>query len=194
MPFTRPASLSDDEVYAVTAYVLYLNELVEDDFVLSQQNLAELRLPNEANFVADQRPDVHNKRCMKNCRDPKSIVIKSQAPQYVPEPTAVAGQAQASAGLEVYQRSCALCHDNGIGGAPTPGDTSDWSARIGQGADTLYAHAIDGFQGGSGMMPAKGGFMQLSEHLNTRKMPRSGWSKWRQLGSNLTPAFIHPGD
>jgi cytochrome c len=163
MPFTRPASLSDDEVYAVTAYVLYLNELVEDDFVLDQQNLADIRLPNEANFVADPRPDVHNKRCMKNCRDPKSIVIKSEAPQYVPEPTAMAVQAQASAGLEVYQRSCALCHDSGIGGAPTLGDTSDWSVRIGQGADTLYAHAINGFQGGSGMMPAKGGFMQLSD-------------------------------
>ena len=163
MPFTRPASLSDDEVYALTAYVLYLNELVEDDFVLSQQNLAELRLPNEENFVADQRPDVHNTRCMKNCRDPGSIMIKSQAPQYVPEPTVVAARAQASAGLEVYQRSCALCHDNGIGGAPTPADTSDWSVRIGQGADTLYAHAINGFQGGSGMMPAKGGFMQLSD-------------------------------
>jgi cytochrome c5 len=163
MPYTRPESLSDDEVYAVTAYILYLNELVEDDFVLSQQNLADLRLPNEANFVADQRPDVHNKRCMKKCRDPGSIVIKSQAPRYVPEQAAVNAPARASAGLEIYQRNCALCHDNGTGGAPTRGDTSDWSVRIGQGAGILYAHAINGFQGESGMMPAKGGFMQLSD-------------------------------
>ena len=163
MPFARPASLSDDEVYAVTAYVLYLNELVEDDFVLSQQNLTDIHLPNEANFIADQRPDVRNKRCMKKCRDPQAIVIKSQAPQYVPQPIALVARPQASAGLEVYQRSCALCHDNGTGGAPTLGDTSDWSARIGQGVDTLYAHAISGFQGGSGMMPAKGGYMQLSD-------------------------------
>jgi cytochrome c5 len=163
MPFARPESLGDDEVYAVTAYVLYLNELVEDDFVLSQQNLAGIRLPNEANFVADQRPDVHNSRCMKNCRDSKSIVITSAAPLYVPEPAVVDVPAHASAGLAVYQRSCALCHDTGIGGAPTPGDAADWSVRIGQGADTLYAHAVNGFQGGAGAMPAKGGFMQLSD-------------------------------
>ncbi len=169
MPFTRPESLTDDEVYAVTAYVLYLNELVEDDFVLTQQNLVDVRLPNEANFVPDPRPDVHNKRCMKNCRDARSITIKSQAPQYVPEPAVAPGFSSAgsspvsSAGKNVYTQSCALCHDSGIGGAPVVGNADDWSERVAAGASTLYTHAIDGFQGEAGMMPPKGGFGQLSD-------------------------------
>jgi cytochrome c len=43
MPFTQPESLSDDEVYAITAYVLHLNDIVDYDFVLTQDNLTEIR-------------------------------------------------------------------------------------------------------------------------------------------------------
>ena len=166
MPFARPESLSDDEVYAVTAYVLYLNELVEDDFVLSQQNLAEMRLPNEANFTDEQRPDVNNTRCMKDCRDPAAIKIISQAPQYeAPVVTRVNAPVESASapGQDTYEQSCALCHDNGVGGAPVAGNAGDWAARIAAGTDTLYAHAIEGFQGSAGVMPAKGGFIQLSD-------------------------------
>jgi len=166
MPFTRPESLSNDEVYALTAYVLYLNDLVEDDLVLNRENLADIRLPNEANFFPEQRPDVHNKRCMKNCRDPASIVIKSEAPAYVPEPVTALGDAVSaslSKGKESYQSSCALCHDNGVGGAPEIGDVANWAERANQGMETLYSHAINGFQGDSGTMPPRGGFVQLSD-------------------------------
>lgn len=84
MPFTLPESLSNDEVYALTAYVLYLNDLVEDDFVLTQQNLTSIRLPNEENFIPDARPDVVNKHCMKNCKNPADIKITSEGPAFVP--------------------------------------------------------------------------------------------------------------
>ena len=83
MPFAQPESLSDDEVYAVTAYVLYLNDLVEDDFELTRENLSSIRLPNEGSFIPDQRPDVSNKHCMKNCKDPADISITSSAPVYL---------------------------------------------------------------------------------------------------------------
>ncbi len=165
MPFQRPESLSDDEVYAVTAYVLYLNDLVEDDFVLSQDNLASIELPNAGNFIPEQRPDVKNKRCMKNCRDPEKIEILSEAPLYVPEGSlkVAAADAGPTEGQKVYQRSCGLCHDQGIAGAPALGDAADWSRRLEQGIDLVYDHAINGFQGSVGMMPAKGGFVQLSD-------------------------------
>ncbi len=161
MPFTRPESLSNDEVYAVTAYVLYLNDLVEDDLVLSRDNLAAIRLPNEANFIPEQRPDVHNTRCMKNCRDPGSIVIKSEGPAYVPEvdPVSVATHK----GKGHYQSSCSLCHDNGVGGAPVTGNVAHWATRVGKGTETLYSHAINGFKGDAGIMPGRGGFIQLSD-------------------------------
>ena len=77
MPYTQPESLTDEEVYSLTAYVLYLNDLVEDDFVLSRENFTSIELPNKPNFFPDPRPDVHNTRCMKNCKKPENIVIVS---------------------------------------------------------------------------------------------------------------------
>ncbi len=166
MPFTQPESLTDDEVYAITAYVLHLNDIVDYDFVLTQDNLPEVEMPNAGNFIAEQRPDVHNKRCMKNCRDPDSIQVLSQAPLYVPEgglKKVAAVSAGPAAGQGVYQRSCALCHDQGLAGAPSLGDAGEWGRRLQQGLEVVYGHAINGFQGSAGVMPPKGGFTQLSD-------------------------------
>ncbi len=57
MPFGYAQSLEPDEVYAITAYLLNMNDLVDYDFVLSNENFAEVRLPNEENFFVDQHPD-----------------------------------------------------------------------------------------------------------------------------------------
>ncbi|MEC7121171.1 MAG: c-type cytochrome [Pseudomonadota bacterium] len=56
-------------------------------------------------------------------------------------------------GEEVYNSACTTCHASGLLGAPTTGDKGAWSARIAQGKDTLYKHAINGFNA----MPARGG-------------------------------------
>ena len=71
----------------------------------------------------------------------------------------VAGPAVASAdtGKKAYDTACFACHGAGIAGAPKLGDKAAWSARIGQGSSVLYEHAIKGFQGKAGVMPAKGG-------------------------------------
>ncbi len=66
-------------------------------------------------------------------------------------------------GKAIYSKSCAMCHDNAIAGAPKIGNKTAWAARLAQGTDTLYSHAIDGFQGGTGMMPPKGGNAGLSD-------------------------------
>ncbi|EED32280.1 cytochrome c, class I [gamma proteobacterium NOR5-3] len=173
MPFTQPESLSDDEVYAITAYVLHLNDIVDYEFVLTRDNLTEVRLPNEDNFIPDQRPDTRNKRCMKRCKDPADVKVASEAAAYVPEggPDALYSEVEAQedgivttvTGNGVYERHCALCHADGIGGAPAIGDTSAWSARIEQGLDVLYRHAIEGYSGEDGIMPPKGGFVNLSD-------------------------------
>ena len=75
-----------------------------------------------------------------------------------PEPVAVV-----QSGPQVYNAACNVCHGNGVGGAPITGDVDAWAARIGQGNDTLYQHAIDGFAGEAGYMPAKGGNPALSD-------------------------------
>ena len=60
-------------------------------------------------------------------------------------------------GQKDYQASCFACHGTGAAGAPKVGDKAAWKARIAQGNDTMYTHAIKGFKGKTGFMPAKGG-------------------------------------
>ncbi len=60
-------------------------------------------------------------------------------------------------GAGAYQSNCASCHGAGIAGAPKSGDKASWAPRIAQGKVTLYKHAIEGYTGKNGVMPAKGG-------------------------------------
>ena len=56
MPFGNAQSLSNDELYAVTAYVLFLNDVIKDEgFELSRENFPSIRLPNEPRFLDDDR-------------------------------------------------------------------------------------------------------------------------------------------
>jgi len=60
-------------------------------------------------------------------------------------------------GQDTFQQVCSTCHGQGIAGAPKAGDAAAWGPRIAEGKPTLYEHALQGFQGKSGVMPAKGG-------------------------------------
>jgi cytochrome c5 len=64
---------------------------------------------------------------------------------------------------QLYVNSCSWCHDEGSGGAPITGDKEDWERRTSKGMATVYANAIDGFEGATGIMPAKGSRMDLSD-------------------------------
>jgi cytochrome c5 len=66
-------------------------------------------------------------------------------------------------GQQVYQSTCIACHDAGIAGAPKLGEKGQWAKRIAKGRDALYASAVNGVQGGAGVMPAKGGNPALSD-------------------------------
>lgn len=66
-------------------------------------------------------------------------------------------------GKATYDTTCAVCHVAGVAGAPKLGDKAAWTPRIAQGIDTLYQHAINGFQGTVGFMPAKGGNASLAD-------------------------------
>jgi len=59
MPFDRPGSLSDDQVYAVTAYLLRINDILPEDGELDAARLAQIRMPNRAGFVPDPRDSTH---------------------------------------------------------------------------------------------------------------------------------------
>lgn len=86
------------------------------------------------------------------------------APAETPAPAAApAPVAENTAGKSVFGKTCAMCHAAGVAGAPKPGDKADWGPRIAQGNETLYKHAIEGFTGAKGMMPARGGASALSD-------------------------------
>ena len=80
----------------------------------------------------------------------------------IPAP-ASPGAATAGGGEGVYKSACIACHGAGIAGAPKAGDKAAWSPRVAQGKPTLYDHAIRGYQGKAGVMPAKGGNSALAD-------------------------------
>ncbi len=88
MPYGDAQSLEDDEVYAIVSYILYLNDLVDEDFTLTRENFTEITLPNAANFRPDDRAEVEvplfTDTCMENCKE--SVEITSRAdPELTPE-------------------------------------------------------------------------------------------------------------
>jgi cytochrome c5 len=86
------------------------------------------------------------------------------APTAAAEPAAAApAVAENTVGKGVYGKTCAMCHAAGVAGAPKPGDKADWGPRIAQGNEVLYKHALEGFTGAKGMMPARGGGSTLSD-------------------------------
>lgn len=66
-------------------------------------------------------------------------------------------------GKKVFGQVCSMCHASGAAGSPKPGDKADWGPRIAQGSDVLYKHALEGFTGAKGMMPARGGNATLKD-------------------------------
>nr|WP_282452612.1 c-type cytochrome [Lysobacter sp. CAU 1642] len=62
----------------------------------------------------------------------------------------------------IYSNLCGACHNSGAGGAPKM-EKAAWTARIAQGEETLIRHAIEGYQGEAGIMPARGGNPALND-------------------------------
>ena len=93
-------------------------------------------------------------------QDNSAIAIQPDDPS-----KAVAAQPLPADGSATYDAVCSACHVAGIAGAPKAGDKAAWAPRIAQGKATLYKHALEGFQGGKGMMPARGGRADLTDDL-----------------------------
>ncbi|HXN68448.1 MAG TPA: cytochrome c [Bradyrhizobium sp.] len=80
MPMPAPHTLSADDVYALTAYILNLNDLVPNEFVADRDSLPKVKMPNRDNFIwTDPRPDTVARTCMNACADPAGIKIMSTA-------------------------------------------------------------------------------------------------------------------
>ena len=107
------------------------------------------------------------------CGKQESPATEAPAPEAAapaPEAAAPAAAPEAAApavavadGKKVFGNVCSMCHAAGVAGAPKPGDKADWGPRIAQGKDMLYKHALEGFTGKKGMMPARGGSTTLKD-------------------------------
>ncbi|MFT4783491.1 MAG: cytochrome c2 [Paracoccaceae bacterium] len=141
MPFGNAQSLEADEVYAITAYILYLNDQVDDDFELSSSNFASVTLPNQDNFFLDDRAQVEltafaQEPCMTDCKADVKITKHALVLDVTPEteeaedteaeiaeaPVEVAVLTQSvaldpvrvAAGEKIF-RKCKSCHQVGEG-------------------------------------------------------------------------------
>lgn len=91
------------------------------------------------------------------------VAVAGQDNSALEPPKPAASQLTDMAGDAVYKSTCVACHGAGVAGAPKYGDKAAWAPRIAEGADTLHKHALEGFQGKSGLMPPKGGRTDLSD-------------------------------
>lgn len=94
---------------------------------------------------------------------PAPAAPEAAAPAPAAPEAAAPAMAENELGKSIYNKTCALCHGVGAAGAPKPGDKADWEPRIAQGTDMLYKHALEGFTGAKGVMPARGGAASLKD-------------------------------
>ena len=90
MPFGEAQTLTHDETYKLVAYLLNMNEIIDENFVLSEKNIGKIKMPNASGFsLPDPRPDVTKYKdgqpCMKNCNVPVKIIGKARDIDVTPD-------------------------------------------------------------------------------------------------------------
>lgn len=97
------------------------------------------------------------------CGKKEEATPASSAPVVASAAAPAAAAPENVVGKAVYGKTCSLCHAANVAGAPKPGDKADWAPRIAQGMEVLHKHALEGFTGAKGQMPARGGAATLSD-------------------------------
>ena len=183
MPYGNAGSLSDDEVYAMVAYILYSNDLIEDDFVLSNETILDVEMPNADGFIIDDRAATEyalwtGEPCMQNCKEDVVVTMRALVLDVTPDQVetaedAVAGQVEAkveevvadaidtelaAAGAKVFKK-CKSCHQVGEGAKNRTGP-------ILTGIVNAAAGAVDGFRYSKPLKAAAdGGLVWTHEEL-----------------------------
>lgn len=185
MPHQAPMSLTNDEVYALSAYILAVNEItidgeeLDEEYVLDREKFKKIRMPNHDGFVpnidgpngqdnarafyVDASNYGNGSRCMANCIDGEVVVQRIDVPIDDFQPPLSDERSLPKSenaepehpGKALYAKKCDSCHSS----MAAIGDKEEWADRIAKGMDTLYKNAIDGFGG----MPPKGMATDLSD-------------------------------
>ena len=167
MPYGNAGTLTADETYAIVAYILYSNDLIEDDFVLSKDSFLDVEMPNADGFIVDNRMETEvsiwsGEPCMTECKDSVEVTMRALVLDVTPqeetteaaaeEPAAVAAQEESAPEPEVAAidpaliadgekvfRKCKACHQVGDG-------AKNRSGPILNGVIGASAGHIDGFK------------------------------------------------
>lgn len=139
MPFNNPQSLAPDEVYALTAYVLKLNDILPADAALDADSLPKVKMPNRDGFTTahgfmrrDGKPDTANVACRVNCT--REVRLSSEMPAYALGVHGdLAGQRRAIGAIEGLKTAGA------VPDAPKPAAGLDSAKRLG----CLACHGVD---------------------------------------------------
>jgi cytochrome c len=132
MPFGNAQSLSVDEVYAITAYILYSNDLVDDDFVLSNENFLDVTLPNADGFIIDDRDETEiplfsQEPCMENCKETVEITMRATVLDVTPDQgvarDAFLAEEAAEAEAEAAEEAAAQTADEPVAETAAPAAT-----------------------------------------------------------------------
>ena len=191
MPHQAPMSLTTEEVYALSAYILHVNEMeidgeeVDEDYVLDREKFLKIKMPNEDGFEPningpkgqDNARNYFNNpinygngvRCMKDCYEgePRVQRIKFALTDFSPPLDSekklpeVKDEKPAHPGKAKYEASCAVCHATDAMGAPEVGNKDAWDATLKKGLDAVIANTINGVNG----MPPRGGSSLSDEEL-----------------------------
>lgn len=137
MPFGDAQSLEPDEVYAIVAYILYSNDLVDEDFVLSDATFGDFEMPNADGFIVDDRMETEfsqwvREPCMQDCKDEVKVTMRAMVLDVTPEEEGAEDVTEAAveepateevaaidpelikAGEKVFKK-CKSCHQLGEG-------------------------------------------------------------------------------
>ena len=88
MPFGEAQSLTHDETYQVVAYILYMSDVIDDEFVLSNETIGSVKMPNQNGFMLpDPRPDgqLASAPCMQNCEVSTNIIGRARIIDVTPD-------------------------------------------------------------------------------------------------------------
>ena len=89
MPYGVAQSLSHDETYEIVAYLLYMSDIIDEDFILSEKNIGEIEMPNRNGFLLpDPRPDIINTNglpCMKDCNVSTNVIGRARDIDVTPD-------------------------------------------------------------------------------------------------------------
>jgi cytochrome c len=148
MPFGNAQSLSVDDTYAIVAYILYSNNLVEDDFVLSNENFLEVEMPNAGGFIVDDRAateyPIFNNRCMENCKESVEITMRAMVLDVTPQEAGGEAAAEAAPAAEAAAEAPAEAAPAAEAAAEAPAEAPAATEAAAPGVDPALVAAGEG--------------------------------------------------